>query len=307
MNRAVVRWSARARVYAACFMGISAALALWSYSRDGVGFALVVAILLFLISTGALIHLLVFRLEANSTGISIRKFVGTKIVPWQQIQSIELIAQWHSEAGIVRQSTTDPSEAYHILVVTRSGRINLNRHMDGIDDLLTVYAQRGAFVLSDEVMQVAVKRDAHPVMRGVQAVGTGARYIEVGFSACFMTFMVSLMAAASSRFAPTGALFLDTLLISGALLSLFAAVVALARKIRAHRFGELPKAPPPTGRDLLLTYSAALMGPVFVAFFVPKVAAEGLTSDVWNVLFALVGVCFTLIPIKEFYAYSFRR
>ena len=307
MIQAVVRWSSRARLYAAISLPPLAALTVWSYAEQGIDFAALMGGFLLLIATATNLHFWCFRIETNPDGIEIRNLLGKKRIPWSDIKNVELIAQWSSDEGIVRQSTDNPSEAYHIILVLRDKRINLNRHMDGIDDLIEAQQRQGTLVLNNEIMQAAAARAETPVMRGLKAAGKGANFAEVAFGAGFATFIVSLITAASSSFAITGSFFVDMGIVAVALLGLFAGVVQLAKAIRKRNFAEVEKEPLPSTKDLLMTYCAALLGPLMIAGFLPRMMnADGKDRYVDVILF-IVGVWFSVIPLKEFYDYSFRR
>lgn len=307
MHPAIVRWSTRARVYAALFGAGSIPLTLWAFEKDGVGMGMILGAGIFVVSAGALVHFSVFRIETTDEGLDIHELFSSRRVAWKEIVRVELIAQWRSAEGIVRMATNNPSDAYHVVLVCRDRRINLNRHMDGIDELIAALQNHGALKLDDKIMREAARRAAHPVSRGLEAVADGAIFIKVAFGAFFATFVVALFAASSRAFRFTGQFFVDMVLVSALLLGLFWGIVWLAKRIRLSRFGDAPKEPPTTAKDLLMTYVAALAGPLLAAGYLPRALAPD-AKDRWvEVILLLVGVWFTTIPIKEFYQYAFRR
>jgi hypothetical protein len=302
-----VRWSLRSRLLAALFTVLSLALAAWSFTTPGAVIASVLAAAGLLFWPLALAHTLLFRVESDDTGLDIRELRGARHIPWNALLRVELIAQWRDTGYTIRAATTDPAEAYHIVLVTRTGRINLNRHMEGIDALLDDLHRRGELQIGHEIMRDAALRAERPAMRALDTLAHGASFFKAGFGALFVTLLVSLMAAVSPRFALTGSLLVDLIATAAILLGLFAAVIHLARSLRLQRFGLTPKDPPPSTVDLLFTYTAAIGGPLLVVGFLPRLIAGSEQGRPIDGILLLVGVWFTTMPVKEFIAYAFKR
>ncbi|UQA60777.1 hypothetical protein [Polyangium aurulentum] len=304
----VVRWSARARLIAAVFVVASVAFGLWAHSSPRRTLtAELMAAGIFAASLFALAWASLFRITAEEEGLWVRSLRGGRRVRWEEIERVELIAQWQENGAIVRVATTDPAAAYHVVLMLRGGdRINLNRAMDGIDGLLAALGQKGALVLDDSILRAAVASDAYAVARGVAAVGRGAKMAKVALGAVLLTFIVSLGLASTRAFALTGNLFVDMGAVAALLLGAFAGAVALARALRARRFGSPSREGEPGAGDLVMIYAAALGGPLLLIWFVPRVVAGADEGRHIDVILVLMGLLLASVPLRAFYNHAFR-
>ena len=305
----VVRWSARARLVAAAFVVASIEFGLWVHSSPrGTLTAVLMAAGLFAASLFALVKVSLFRVTAEEEGLWVRSPGGSRRVRWEEIERVEMIAQWQEDGAIVRRATTDPAAAYHVALMLRGGgRIDLNRAMDGIDGLLEALGRKGALVLDDTIMRAAVASAAYAVARGASAAERGAKMAKVALGAAVLTFIVSLRLASTRSFALTGNIFVDMAAVAALLLGAFGSAVALARALRARRFGSPSREGEPGAGDLVLSYAAALGGPLLWIWFVPRLLTGSDEGRPIDAILVLMGLLLASVPLRAFYNHAFRR
>jgi hypothetical protein len=153
-------------------------------------------------------------------------------------------------------------------------------------------------------------------LRLSKRIDEGVTTAGFGLGLFVFLFMGSLILSTATKL-PTGSLFLDMLLWTGALLMAGWLVVKLARYLRAETHGNEPPSEPMTTQDLLGGAMAAIAGPLLLHWFAPRLLELRPDNwhELWNELRArwvdaaliLAGLLLISWPIRAFVRYVTRR
>jgi hypothetical protein len=278
-----VTWRPFVPAGAALMALVMVAIGAWAHSRGELRtVALAVAAVAALLVV--LAFMLRFRLGHDDSGLHWRTLARTRQVGWDQVLGVRMLEQWDDGDQILRRATRSAGAAFHVLIETRQGRINLNRWMRGVPDLLAVLEQRGLLRHLPPLVQGRTEQALHRV---TETANTASDLILVGFGLFLGLLLVGFGGA--SKWPVTGNLLVDALLIALGLCGAVGGALAGARHLRRQRV--LAGAPGGRwrARDLLFGVASALGGGLLLYGFVPRaLAPAGEGVDIGLALMGLV-------------------
>lgn len=289
-----VRWSPRARALFALPVPICAAGVWWSLTtahQPSRGAAVPFAAL----SLGAAlfqVHIAFYRLVADGEGLVERWLWRSSRLSWDEIRKVELIAQRSNGQATVR-SSSGSSEAFHVILHSRAGRVGVHRWMSGVDALLSLLAV--LHVLERDDPAVPSLLPAQPALEALDHVGKGLALshllaLSLPFSLVFGLTMSLLL-----PFRATANLAVDAGLLG--LVPWGGAYVAYRLLVRERglRFGPAHARLPLSITDGVLITIGALAGPALLWFSLPQL----LDFDEGYALLAVMGATLTWYPVSE--------
>ena len=303
---AVVRWSAKGRALLALFVPGLAWLSWYAFTSvtqpsPGVGW---------LAGAGAVcalllqVHFAVYRVSAGPEGISERFLWGTRVVAWNDVQTVEAIAQ-ASEAGKIHRWAAEPDAAFHIIVHTRRGRVSVHRWMTGVDAFIDALRERRGGAAYREMDTSPIERrdpSVRPVLRpsplgaALNQVHDGLMLFKVVVLVVPLTWVGGVLIVVSTRLQVSGNPVVDGTLLATLPWAIGLGVYKWVERARRERFGAEHARPPLGAKDLILIMAAAMAGPVLLLGFVPRALAG---KQLVDVVLAVGGGFFCWLPIAE--------
>jgi hypothetical protein len=302
----VVQWSLRGKALLALFIPTLAWLSWYSFTSITqpspiigwlAGGAAIAAVLL-------QAHLAVYRVVAGPEGITERFLWGSRLVPWNDVQRVEAIAQ-ATEGGKIHRWAAEPDAAFHIIVHTRRGRISVHRWMTGVDAFIEALRERrGGAAYRDMETAPIERRDpsVQPVLRpsplgaALNQVHDGLVLFKLVVFFVPLTWLVGILIVISTHLDVSGNPLVDGMLVAALPWALGFGVYLWVERARRERFGPEYARPPLGAKDLILTMAAAMAGPVLLVGFIPRALAS---KQLIDVVIAVGGGFFCWVPIAE--------
>jgi hypothetical protein len=303
---AVVRWSTKPRVAAVLSVPALGWLARWSFTTttNPSEFAGCAFIAMAALAALFAAHTLIYRLRASAAGIVEQRLWGTRRTAWNDVLKVEGIAQ-ESRGGAIYRAPAAAEDAFHLVLHTRQGRINVNRWMDGIDPLVEVLRARpdGASYRANPV--APLDRDdpsVKPVLAPSPARDAIVRatdallLVKVVVLVLPLSWIAGLIAALELHFSATGNPLVDATLLALVPWGLGYLAYVWVEAARRRRFGAAHAKPALGARDAILTMAAAMGGPMLVAGFAPRLVAS---FDRYDAILAALGLFLCWLPVAE--------
>jgi len=267
------------------------ALAHWSFTTEerpsavaGIAFIAMAVMAAF-----AFIGALRFRIDLREDGLVVQSAFGpSRTVRWDDIQRVELIAQASDGNTITRWRAEHRHVAFHVVIHAKGGRVNVNRWMNGVDDLLDALDR--ANVLERE-KAAPVFRPEEPVTRAVSAASKGLDVVQttfVGVAVFGLTWVAAFVFAGNAG---------DATLLALAPIAVFAGLLRIVRVVRARRFGPTHARVPLSMKDAVYLYGTVLGAGPLTYYGVKLAGTEGMTSVSGFCL--VVGLLFCWFVIRD--------
>lgn len=292
---AVVAWPTQSRVIVALLVPSLIGLSHWSRTTTNepseraaqvfLSFALGALVLL--------IHVAVYRLEANAEGLTERRLWGVRRIAWSEIRKVELSAPTTDVDTITGQDASAP-DAFHVVIHTVRGAVGVHRWMSGVGELLGVLAERGVLGRDDPALRSVLTKT--PVHSALEKAHAGLELMHVLLLALPFSYLFGLIVSLSGGFHPTSSPFIDAALLAplpwvGAYLG-YAAI----SRARARTFGAAYAKPPLSFTDVVLATMGATCGPPLLYAYGPKALDF---TEKGNALLVGMGLVFCWYPVSE--------